>query len=406
MAIRRVEKPSRLWLIAGAAAVLALGGYFVWHHFSNRESTDDAQVSGHVSPVSSRVAGIAKAVHVKDNQAVHAGDVLVELDPRDYEIALARAEADLEAAKAGARAARTSVPIASTTTRSTLNVAETQTSNAESAVHAAERELDAAKARVTTARAKAAEAAAIANRAAQDLERLKPLLAKDEISKQQYDAAVAADQAARSSAAAAESAIAEANANVEVVDARRQQAEGALKQAKSNASAASTGPEQVALTEARAAGADAQVQQAQAAVDQAKLNLDRATVRAPADGVVSKKSIEPGQLVQPGQPLMALTSLGDVWVTANFKETQLRDMRAGQRVDVSVDAFGRTYHGRVDSIAAATGATFSLLPPDNASGNYVKVVQRVPVKIVLDDAKSIDAQLRPGMSVSATVYVR
>ena len=406
MAIRRVEKTSRLWLFAGAVAVLALGGYFAWHHFSNRESTDDAQVSGHVSPVSSRVGGIAKTIHVKDNQPVHAGDVLVELDARDYEIALAKAEADLEAAKAGARAARTSVPIASTTTASTLNVAETQTANAEAAVHAAERELDAAKARVTTARAKAAEAAAIANRAAQDLERLKPLLAKDEISKQQYDAAVAADQAARSSAAAAESAVTEAGANVEVVDARRLQAEGALKQAKANASAAATAPQQVALTEARAAGADAQVQQAQAAVDLAKLNLDRATVRAPANGVVSKKSIEPGQIVQPGQPLMALTSLDDVWVTANFKETQLREMRAGEKVDVSVDAFGGKFHGHVDSIAAATGATFSLLPPDNASGNYVKVVQRVPVKIVLDDVKSAGGQLRPGMSVSATVYLK
>jgi membrane fusion protein (multidrug efflux system) len=399
-------KGKQPWIMGGLAIGLVVAAFFVWRHLSPRESTDDAQVSGHVSPVAARVAGTVATVVVNDNQPVKAGEVLVEIDPHDYQLALARAEADLAAAEAAASAARTTVPVMSATTTSQLDVARTGATNAEAALRAAEHEVDASRAKLTVARAKLTEATAVAKNASQDLERLRPLVAKDEVSKQQYDTAVSADESARAAVESAQAGIGEAQANLEVSQAKRLQSEGMVTEAKSEATAASTAPEQVAMTEAKAKAADAQVLQARAAVDVAKLNLDRATVRAPTGGIVSRKSVEVGQIVQAGQPLMALTALESVWVTANFKETQLDSMRVGQRADVSVDAYGRHYAGHVDSIAAATGATFSLLPPDNASGNFVKVVQRVPVKIVIDSGQDAVAVLRPGMSVNATVYLK
>ncbi len=401
--LSRIKGP---WLIAIVVAVLAAGGYILWRYLVPRETTDDAQVSGHVQPVAARVAGPIQAIHVQDNQVVKAGDVLVEIDPRDYELALQKAEADLSAAQAAARAAQTGVPIASTTTSSTLTSAEAGASHAAAALDAAARDVDASAAKITAARARVDEAQANAERAAQDLARLKPLLDKDEVPRQQYDAAVAADRAAQAAVGTAQATVAETEANLRASQARQQQAQNVLEQARAQAQAAGTAPQQVALSKAQAAAAEAQVQQAQAAVDQARLNLERTTVRAASDGVVGHKIAEVGQIVQPGQPLMAITSLGDVWITANFKETQLDAMRAGQHAVVSIDGLGgRDLDGHVDSIAAATGATFSLLPPENASGNFVKVVQRVPVKIVLD-AIPEGAVLRPGMSVTATVYVK
>jgi membrane fusion protein, multidrug efflux system len=399
-------KGKQPWIMGGLAIALAVGAFFVWRHLSPRESTDDAQVSGHVSPVAARIAGTVATVVVNDNQPVKAGDVLVEIDPHDYQLALARAEADLAAAEAAASAARTTVPVTSATTTSQLDVANTGTTNAEAALHAAEHEVDASRAKLTVAQAKLTENTAVAKKASQDLERLRPLVAKDEVSKQQYDAAVSADESARAAVESAQAGIGEAQANLDVSEAKRLQSAGMVNEAKSQATAASTAPEQVAMTEAKAKAAEAQVLQARAAVDVAKLNLDRASVRAPTSGIVSRKSVEVGQIVQEGQPLMALTALDSVWVVANFKETQLDNMRVGQRADVSVDAYGRHYAGHVDSIAAATGATFSLLPPDNASGNFVKVVQRVPVKIVIDSGQDVAAVLRPGMSVNATVYLK
>jgi membrane fusion protein (multidrug efflux system) len=394
------------WILGGLALVVVIGGYVMWRHVNPREGTDDAQVTGHVSPVAARVAGTVTNVAVNDNQPVAGGDVLVEIDPHDYQLALSRAQADLAAAEAAASAARTTVPVTSTTTTSQIDEARTGTSNAEAALQAAEREVDASKAKLSVAHAHLSEATAAATKAAQDLERLKPLLAKDEVSKQQYDAAVTADESARASVESAQASIGEAQANVQVSDAKRQQAAGMVNEAKSQATAAATGPEQVAMSQAKAKAADAQVLLAQSAVDQAQLNLDRATVRAPTAGVVSRKSVEIGQIVQAGQPLMALTALNSVWVVANFKETQLNNMRVGQKADVSVDAYDRHYAGHVDSISAATGATFSLLPPDNASGNFVKVVQRVPVKILIDSGQDAAGVLRPGMSVNATVYLK
>ncbi|MCC7008798.1 MAG: HlyD family secretion protein [Acidobacteria bacterium] len=405
MAIR-ASSSWRPWMLGGLAVAVLVGGYWLWTVLSPRESTDDAQVSGHVSPVAARVGGAVLAMHVRDNQTVNAGDVLVEIDPHDYRIALARAEADLAAAEAAARAARSSVPVTSATARSGQDIAEAGTGSADAALKAAQREVDAASAKLAAARARVAEAAAVATRAAQDLERLRPLVQKDQVPRQQFDLAASTAEASRAAVASAEAAVREAEANLDVATARRGQADAALAQARAQTTAAATAPQQIALTEAQAAVADAHVLQARTALQQAQTNLERTTVRAPANGVVSRRSVEPGQIVQPGQPLMAIATLDDVWVVANFKETQLRDMKAGQRAEVEVDAFGgHPLAGHVDSIAGATGATFSLLPPDNATGNFVKVVQRVPVKIVLDDRTS-DAVLRPGMSVNATVYLR
>jgi membrane fusion protein (multidrug efflux system) len=395
------------WIALAVIVALGAGGFYGWRTVWPREATDDAQVSGHVSPIAARVAGTVAAVKVVDNQSVKAGDVLVEIDSRDYQIAVSRAEADLAAAEAAARAARTTVPITSTTSESTERAAEAGSGNADAALAGASREVEASRAKLDAARARLVEAQAQATRAAQDLARITPLAAKDEIPRQQFDAATAGSHAAAAAVTSAEASVREAEANLAVSEARRDQATGAVTQAHAQAKAASTAPQQVALSEARASGAEAQVLLARAALDQARLNLERTIVRAPSDGQVSRKSVEPGQVIQPGQPLMALASLGEVWVTANFKETQLRSMVPGQRAEVSVDAFGgHRYAGHVDSIAAATGATFSLLPPDNSSGNFVKVVQRVPVKIVLDANRDAANVLRPGMSVNATVYLR
>jgi membrane fusion protein (multidrug efflux system) len=394
------------WILGGVAIVLVAAALFAWRELSPRESTDDAQVSGHVSPIAARVGGTVESVAVNDNQQVKTGDVLVGIDPHDYQLAVAKAEADLAAAEAAASVAQTTVPVTSTTTSSQLDVARTGTTNAEAALQAAEKEVDASRAKLASAKSRLNEVTANATKASQDLARLQPLVEKDEVSKQQFDAAKAADQFARAAVESAQSAINEAQANLDVSDAKRQQAAGMVTEAKAQATAAATGPQQVAMTRAKAKAADAQVLQMRAALDQAKLNLDRATVRAATNGVVSRKSVEIGQIIQPGQPLMALTALNDVWVVANFKETQLDGMHIGLHADVSVDAYSQHYSGHVDSISAATGATFSLLPPDNASGNFVKVVQRVPVKILIDSGQNAADVLRPGMSVNATVYLK
>ncbi len=394
----------RALLAAGVVAVVGILG--AWWHFAGQESTDDAQVDGHIVPIAARVGGTVQAVKVEDNQVVDAGAVLVEIDPKDYRIALARAEADYADAQAALAAAQAGVPITTTTTASQMSAATASVGRADAGLTASDRDIDAARARLASAGARLKEATANATRTSRDLERMKQLIAKDEISQQQYDAAVAASDAARATVESAQAAVTEATQGIAVAESRRAQAAGALEQTHADLRSARTAPEQVAVTKARAQSAAARVQQAKAALDMAQLNLEYTTVKAPSAGRVSKKSVEPGQVTQPGQPLLAIVPVEDVWITANFKETQLHRMRPGQPVSVSVDAFGRRLTGRVESVAAATGARFSLLPPENASGNYVKVVQRIPVKIVLDRGQDPEHLLRPGMSVVPTVYTR
>jgi membrane fusion protein (multidrug efflux system) len=322
-------------------------------------------------------------------------------------VARDKARAELADAEATALAAQSNVPITTTTTAGNVTSAQGSLEQARAATESAQKEIDAAHARLTTAQAKLREAEANSTKATRDVERLRGLLAKDEVSQQQFDAASAAADAQRASADSAKSQVTEAEAGVRVAESKLTQAQAGEQQARAGVRTAQTGPEQVAGTRARASSAQARVQQAKAALEQAELNLQYTTIRAPVAGIVSRKMAEVGQIVQAGQPLMALIPLQDVWIVANFKETQLTNMRPGQRATVTVDAYGgKEFKGHVDSIAAATGARFSLLPPENATGNYVKVVQRVPVKIVLEPGQDPEHLLRPGLSVTPTVYLK
>jgi membrane fusion protein (multidrug efflux system) len=393
-----------------AVGVVAAGivGVVVWLWLTaGRETTDDAQVDAHVTQIAARVGGNVLKVNVEDNRAVEAGAVLVEIDPRDYQVAVDKARAALADAEAAALAAQSNVPITTQSAHSNLTTAQGGVSQSASAIAAAQKQVEAAHARVTSAQAKLREQEATAAKAARDVERFRGLLAKDEISQQQFDAATAAADSAKAATDSARAQVTEAEAGVLVAQSQLAQAQTAQTQAEAALRNAQTAPEQVKQTNARAEAAAAQVKQAKATLDQAELNLQYATLKAPVAGIVSRRSVEVGQVVQAGQPLLAIIPLHDVWVTANFKETQLKDMRPGQRATVKVDAYGgQSFTGKVDSIAAATGARFSMLPPENATGNFVKVVQRVPVKIVLDAGQNADQQLRPGMSVVPTVYTK
>ena len=404
----RIQRnPVTKWFLIVAVILVLVVVAGLWSYYSVRESTDDAEIDGHIIPISPRVGGTVVAVNVKDNQYVEAGTVLIQIDPTDYKVALEKAQADLAEAQANARAAGVSVPITSTTTGNQLSSAEANVQSATAGVAAAGKEIDVAKAKLNSAQAGLREAEANETRATQDLERMKQLVAKDEISQQQYDASVAAAAEAKALVESARAGVAEAEQNIQVNQSREAQAHAGAEQARAAARSAQTAPQQVAVIRDRAASAQAHALQAQATVDQAQLNLQYTTVKALVSGIVSKKSVEAGQLVQAGEPLLAIVPLEDIWVTANFKETQLKNMRPGQRATISVDAFGsHTFKAHIESIAAATGAKFSLLPPENASGNYVKVVQRVPVKIILDKGEDPDHLLRPGMSVYPTVYLK
>ena len=395
----------RVRIVILVVVVLAAGaGVWFWAT-SGRESTDDAQVDARVTQIAARVSGTVAKVAVNDNQLVEAGTVLIELDPRDYQVALDKSRAELADAEANALAAHSSVPIASTTATSGVTTARGGVVQAQSGIVAAEKEIEAAKARLVTSQARLREAEANAAKSARDVERLRGLLAKDEISQQQFDATSAAADAQKAAVDSARSQTSEAEAGIRVAESRLAQARAGEDQARADLETAQTGPSQVAATRARAAAAEARVMQARANLAQAELNLQYVTVKAPARGVVSKKGVNTGQVVQAGQPLLALVQIDDVWVTANFKETQLKYMRPGQPVTIDVDAFGgREFKGKVDSLAGATGARFSLLPPENATGNFVKVVQRVPVKIVLEAGQDPEHLLRPGMSVVPTIH--
>jgi membrane fusion protein (multidrug efflux system) len=295
----------------------------------------------------------------------------------------------------------------STTASSNVTAAQGSVESARGDVDHAQKELEAAHARLASAQARQRETVANATKATRDVERLRGLLAKDEVSQQQFDAATATADAQRATAEAAKAQITEAEAGIRVAEIKLMQARVGEQNSQAGLRSAQTAPQQVAATQARAAAAEAHVQQAKAALEQAELNLQYTTIKAPQKGTISRKAAEAGQVIQAGQPLMALVPLDTVWITANFKETQLSGMRPGQSATIKVDAYGgREFKGKIESIAAATGARFSLLPPENATGNYVKVVQRVPVKIVLDAAQDPEHLLRPGMSVVPTVYTR
>jgi len=381
---------ARFYLIA-VVLVLVVAGIFAWRYFQSYESTDDAQVDGHLMPLSARISGYVTKVNVDDNQYVAAGTVLVEIDPGDYQVAVDQAKAALEDARATAQASNLNVPITNINTSSQISSSEADIDNTKAGIAAAQQQYDAAQAQL-------AEAQANNTKAQLDLGRYKQLVEKQEISQQTYDQADAAAKADAAAVVAARSSAAAAAQQVTQARSRLVSAEASLR-------ASHTAPRQVATSEARALSADATVKQKQALLDQAELNLQYTKIVAPVNGVITK-NVEVGMNVQPGQQLLSIVPLEDVWVTANFKETQLKNMRPGQRAKIKVDANGRTYNGHVDSFANSSGARLSLLPPENATGNYVKVVQRIPVKIVLEPGQNKDLLLRLGMSVEATVYVK
>lgn len=407
-----IQKPSftssgrfRVILVVLAALVVGAGAW--WWSSRGHESTDDAQVDAHVTQMASRVGGTVLKVAVSDNQLVEAGTVLVEIDPRDYQVAVDRAKAELADAEAAAIAAQSGVPITSTATESGVSSAQSALDQVRIAIETAAKEVEVARARLTAAQSRLRESEANATRSRRDVERLKGLLAKDEVSQQQYDAAVAAADAQAAAVDTSKAQIAEAEAGVRMSESRQAQAKAGEVSARAGLRNAQTGPEQVTAMRARASSAQARVEQMKASLAQAELNLQYTVIKAPVRGVVSKKNVNPGQVIQGGQPLLSLVQSDEVWITANFKETQLTDMRPGQRVTIAVDAYeGKAFQGKVDSIAAATGSRFSLLPAENATGNFVKVVQRVPVKIALEGGQDPEHLLRPGMSVTPTVYTR
>jgi membrane fusion protein, multidrug efflux system len=393
----------RRLLVIGAVVLIAiLVGLFVYYH--NRETTDDAQVDGHITPIASKIYGRVGQVLVNDNQPVKAGQVLVKIDPRDYQSSLDQAKAQLALAESDAQSAGVDVPRTRENVASGTSSADAQLAGAIADLASAQATYDQSRTSdLAFAQANIDKSRANAELGQADLARYKPLLDKGEISKQQYDAAKANADATASALKADQEKLAQANRSVDIAKAQLNAAAARVDQAKAGLASAHADFKQVSMRTSDALGKVAKVQEAQAKLQAAELNLSYTDIVAPVDGVVTHKQVEPGQIVQQGQGLLVVVPLQDVWVTANFKETQLRKMKAGQKAYVHVDTYGKTFPGHVDSIAGATGAVLSLLPPENATGNYVKVVQRIPVKIVLDPIPPDQGILRPGMNVDATV---
>ena len=390
------KKRGRTLIIVGVVLLLALLGSFFYWRSTYSEDTDDAQVDGNLFQISSRVTGQVIKVYVEDNTKVEQGALLAEIDPKDYVVALDQAQANLASAQASFKQATVNVPVTSTNTRTTISTSGSDVTSAAATVAQTQRQAQAAEARVAQAKANAIKAQL-------DVDRYTPLVQKDVISKQQYDAAVA--QAAASNAAVLE-AQADVIAQQEATRAAQQrQVQASIQQAQ----AASNGPKQVAIEQARASASAADVKQAQARVEQAQLNLSYCKITAPTSGIVNKKNFEVGANLAVGQNLVTIVPLTDLWVTANFKETQLNKMKTGQEVKIKVDALnGREFSGKVAQIGGATGSMLSLFPPENATGNYVKVVQRIPVRIDFTNLQQEngDYALRPGFSVEPKVGIK
>lgn len=390
--VEAAAKPGRAKkLLPALLAVAALGGAGVWALGRGKETTDDAFVEGRVASVAPRVVAPVKNVLVKDNQVVKAGDVLVELDDRDYQVRVRAAKADLAAAKASLRAAQTQSNVTEASVASNLSVAKGGVAQASAVAGTTLASIEQAKADILAAEARA-------KLARSEFERSDKLFGQGAVSKADFDAKSAAQDQAEAALTQARSRLIAAQANVS-------NSAGTVESARGRLLAANAGPEQVEAAKAQVELASARVEQAQAALDQAELNLSYTKIVAPTDGAIARRNVEVGQLVSPDRPLFAIVPTNDVWVVANFKEDQIAEMREGQKVEVDVDAFpGRAFSAHVESLAAGTGSRFSLLPPDNASGNFTKVVQRVPVLIRFDG--DVGATLRPGMSVKTVVRTK
>jgi membrane fusion protein, multidrug efflux system len=409
--------------LAGAAACAAIvWGAVAWYRGSTRVTTDDAYVEGVISPVSAKVTGHIVELNVGDNQAVKRGELLLRVDPRDFEARVAQARAAAAVAEANVRAARSEVPLARDVTnaqtheaRANLEGSLVAVKSGEANVAESRARLEARRAAVGASGAEVTAAESTMRKTSLEIERMRRLMKNDYVSRREhddaqaaYDNAVAMHEVARRKLAQTEQEVqqaeAELAARLHAVDVAKQK----VAEARGTVARAEGQQGQVTVKEAEVARAEATLKQAQAELSMAELQLAYTEVRAPAAGVVSKRTVEIGQVVQPGQPLLAIVPLHEVWVLANFKETQLGRVHPGMRADVEIDGFpGKVFHGKVDSISAGTGARFSLLPPENATGNWVKVVQRVPVKILLDQKEVGNPQpLRAGMSAVVTIRLR
>jgi membrane fusion protein (multidrug efflux system) len=373
--------------------VVLVGALAFWLYSRTYESTDDAQVDGHLNGITARIDGDVKAVHVEENQSVQAGDVLVELDPRDYEVAVEQAQAQLLKAQAGERAENPNLPITQSNSQTSVSTSKSEVANTEAALAAAERDQLASQSRLQEVQANNAKAQA-------DVARYKALVDKNEVSRSEYDQVIATSKAL---AASVDSARASAEAAQKVVDQRHAQLEEARSMMES---ATVNAPNQVAISKANLQSRQADVQAMKAQLDRAQLDLSYCKIVAPVAGVISKRTAEVGEHVSKGQRLVTLADLGDLWVTANYKESQLRQMHPGQSVTISVDAFDQDFEGTVEAMPGSTGSVTSLLPPENATGNYVKVVQRLPVRIRFKPGQQGLDRLRPGMSVVPKVWLK
>jgi len=398
------SSPVKFILLAMLLVAIAAGTW-AWFHFRDRVSSDDAQVDAHITAVAPKIPGNVLEVLVKDNQPVKAGDVLVRIDPRDYQARVDIARAALLQAESQLHTAQTVVPLTNDTTLSGTSGANAQLADAMAEVDRARLGYEqAATSDIAVVEANVRTRQASNERAQADLARMKPLLDKAEISRLQYDAYQAAARVAESELRAAQEQMASVQQNAGIRKAAVAAAQSRVSLAQAQVEAALANRKQVDVRRAETGTASAGVGNARANLAAAELQLSYTTLTAPVDGVVTHKSVEPGQIVQPGQGLMTIIPLQDVWVTANFKETQLASVHPGQRAEIDVDMYGRSVTGHVDSIAGATGSRLSLLPPENATGNYVKVVQRIPVKILIDQTNGL--VLRPGMNVNATIFTK
>lgn len=390
------SKVGRNIIIGVVVLLIILGALFFYWRSTFTEDTDDAQVDSNLYQVSARVAGQVIQVNVHETEPVKAGQQIATVDPRDFQVAVEQAEANLANAKAELVQATANVPITSTSVRTTVTTSGQDVQSNSASVSQAQANAQAMQARILQAQANALKAQT-------DVDRYTPLVKRDVISKQQYDAAVATATAQQAQVDEAQRDAQGAQQQVQAAQQRLASAKAQQAQSQQNA------PKQVAVQQARVTAAEASVKQAQARVDQAKLNLSYTKIVAPIDGIVSRKNVAVGDNLSVGQSLLTVVPLENLWVTANFKETQLGHMQNGQAVDISVDALGgRHFHGKVTQIGGATGSKLSLFPPENATGNYVKVVQRIPVRIDFTNLQQEDQDnaLRTGMSVEPSVQVK
>ncbi len=400
----------RSWAKIAALLILLMAvaaGYALYAHFQDRVSSDDANVDGHISAIAPKIAGNVAEVLVMDNQPVKAGQVLVRIDPRDFQARVDLAKAAVMQAESQLRSAQVVVPWTNETTQSGASAASAQLADAQAEQDRARISYEQASVSdLAYAEANVRSRQANHERAQADLARMKPLADKAEISRLQFDSYVAAARVAESDLQASQEKLASARKEAAIRKASAEAAQSRVGQAKAQVETSVANRRQVAIRTADAGGASAAVAAARANLEAAELQLSYTAIVAPIDGVVTRKSVEVGQIVSPGQGLMTVIPLHDVWVTANFKETQLARVRPGQRAEIRVDMYGKSVKGRVDSIAGATGSKLSMLPPENATGNFVKVVQRIPVKILVDNPQDSGLILRPGMNVDVTIFTR